>query len=181
MAQRSPQAPTPFALDRKTLRALLRTLERGGVTEFEYEDEKMRVRIGRGKAAGAPAAAEVGAPAAAPPRLLSPGDVAPADDDVAYITSPFVGTFYRSPSPDAAPFVQVGSVVKQGQALCIIEAMKLMNEIENDTPCTILDILVENGKPVEFGQRLFKVRKALGRPRPGGVFQRAPGRARGGA
>jgi acetyl-CoA carboxylase biotin carboxyl carrier protein len=166
MAQRSPKAPpppkapSPFALDRKALRALLRTLDRGGVTEFEYEDERMRVRIGRGpaRAPAAPAyAAE--APAAPPPRLLSPAE-APVDDDVAFITSPFVGTFYRSPSPDAAPFVQVGSVVKQGQALCIIEAMKLMNEIENDTPCTILDILVENGKPVEFGQRLFKVRKA---------------------
>ncbi len=159
MAQRSPQPPSPFALDRKTLRALLRTLERGGVTEFEYEDEKMRVRIGRGHVVAAPAPAAE-APAL-PPRLLSPGDVAPAgDDDVTYITSPFVGTFYRSPSPDASPFVQVGSVVKQGQALCIIEAMKLMNEIENDLPCTILDILVENGKPVEYGQRLFKVRKA---------------------
>ncbi|HEU4411044.1 MAG TPA: acetyl-CoA carboxylase biotin carboxyl carrier protein [Polyangiaceae bacterium] len=171
MAQRSPkapppppEAPSPFALDRKALRALLRTLERGGVTEFEYEDERVRVRIGRGRAPGpaAPAyAAEAAAPAAPPPRLLSPGEgAAPVDDDVAFITSPFVGTFYRSPSPDAAPFVQVGSVVKQGQALCIIEAMKLMNEIENDVPCTILDILVENGKPVEFGQRLFKVRKA---------------------
>lgn len=158
MAQRSPPPPPPFALDRKTLRALLRTLERGGVTEFEYEDERMRVRIGRGHVVAAPAPAAE-APAL-PPRLLS-GDVAPAaDDDVTYITSPFVGTFYRSPSPDASPFVQVGSVVKQGQALCIIEAMKLMNEIENDLPCTILDILVENGKPVEFGQRLFKVRKA---------------------
>jgi acetyl-CoA carboxylase biotin carboxyl carrier protein len=161
MTQRSPQAPSPFALDRKTLRALLRTLERGGVTEFEYEDERMRVRIGRGQVQAAAPAVAVAAPAAPPPRLLTASDVQAAnDDDVTYITSPFVGTFYRSPSPDASPFVQVGSVVKQGQALCIIEAMKLMNEIENDTPCTILDILVENGKPVEFGQRLFKVRKA---------------------
>jgi acetyl-CoA carboxylase biotin carboxyl carrier protein len=76
------------------------------------------------------------------------------------VTSPFVGTFYRSPTPDAPHFVEVGSSIREGQALCIVEAMKLMNEIEADCDGTIVEILAENGKPVEFGQALFKVRKA---------------------
>jgi acetyl-CoA carboxylase biotin carboxyl carrier protein len=77
-----------------------------------------------------------------------------------FVTSPFVGTFYRSPSPDAPSFVEPGSAVREGQALCIVEAMKLMNEIEADCAGTIVEILAENGKSVEFGQKLFKVRKA---------------------
>ena len=79
--------------------------------------------------------------------------------NVVFITSPFVGTFYRAPSPDVSNFCEVGSQVKQGQTLCIIEAMKLMNEIESDLAGTIVDILVENGKSVEFGQKLFKLKK----------------------
>ena len=79
-----------------------------------------------------------------------------SEEGVVFVTSPFVGTFYRSPSPDAPSFVDVGSVVREGQTLCIVEAMKLMNEIEADCTCTIVEILTENGKPVEFGQRLFK-------------------------
>jgi len=78
---------------------------------------------------------------------------------VVFVTSPFVGTFYRSPSPDAPSFVEVGSSIREGQTLCIIEAMKLMNEIEADAAGTIVEILAENGKPVEFGQKLFKVRR----------------------
>ena len=79
---------------------------------------------------------------------------------MAYVTSPFVGTFYRSPSPEASPFVDVGSNIRPGQALCIVEAMKLMNEIEAEFAGSILECLVETGSPVEFGQRLFKVKKA---------------------
>jgi acetyl-CoA carboxylase biotin carboxyl carrier protein len=96
------------------------------------------------------------APPGGPPSRAEPE----ADDRAAYVTSPFVGTFYRSPSPDAPPFVEVGSAIREGQALCIVEAMKLMNEIEADCAGVIVEILVENGKPVEFGQRLFKVRRA---------------------
>jgi acetyl-CoA carboxylase biotin carboxyl carrier protein len=88
----------------------------------------------------------------------APAAAAHADDEV-FVTSPFVGTFYRSPSPEAPSFVEVGSRIREGQALCIVEAMKLMNEIEADGPGVIVEILAENGKPVEFGQRLFKVRK----------------------
>src|SRR5262249_12057574 len=82
------------------------------------------------------------------------------EGNVAYVTSPFVGTFYRAPSPEAPAFVDVGSNIRPGQALCIVEAMKLMNEIEAEFAGTIMECLVETGSPVEFGQRLFKVKKA---------------------
>jgi acetyl-CoA carboxylase biotin carboxyl carrier protein len=100
------------------------------------------------------------APAATPASIAAAAKaIDDADPSVVFITSPFVGTFYRAPSPDVANFCEVGSSVKQGQTLCIIEAMKLMNEIESDAAGTILDILVENGKSVEFGQKLFKLKK----------------------
>jgi acetyl-CoA carboxylase biotin carboxyl carrier protein len=157
----------------KQLRALMRLLEKRNVSEFEFEDEHVRLRLTRGGAANpggpaplAPAAYHVQSAPAAPPSP-APAAAAPAapaaaasDDNTTYVTSPFVGTFYRSPSPDAPPFVEVGSAIRVGQALCIIEAMKLMNEIEADCTGTIVEILVENGKPVEFGQRLFKVRRS---------------------
>ena len=77
-----------------------------------------------------------------------------AEGNVAYVTSPFVGTFYRSPSPDAPSFVEVGSIIRPGQTLCIVEAMKLMNEIEAELAGTIVEVFAQNGKPVEFGQKL---------------------------
>ena len=77
-----------------------------------------------------------------------------------FVTSPFVGTFYRQASPDAPAFVDVGSKIREGQTLCIIEAMKLMNELEADSAGTIIEVLAENGKPVEFGQKLFKIKPA---------------------
>jgi acetyl-CoA carboxylase biotin carboxyl carrier protein len=145
------------------LKSLLETLEKGDVSEFEYEDETLKLRLALGKKA-----AQV--VHAAPPIMAAPAATAAsiaaaakaiddADPSVVFITSPFVGTFYRAPSPDVANFCEVGSSVKQGQTLCIIEAMKLMNEIESDAAGTILDILVENGKSVEFGQKLFKLKK----------------------
>jgi acetyl-CoA carboxylase biotin carboxyl carrier protein len=81
-------------------------------------------------------------------------------DDVIDVTSPFVGTFYRAPSPDTPAFVDVGTVVRPGQPLCIIEAMKLMNEIEAEFAGTVVEIFAQNGKSVEFGQKLFRVKKA---------------------
>jgi acetyl-CoA carboxylase biotin carboxyl carrier protein len=147
------------------LKTLLETLEKGDVSEFEYEDEKLKLRLALGKKAQAvvhaapvlAAPAPIAASAAATPAAAAKS----TDDDpnVVFITSPFVGTFYRAPGPDAGNFVEVGSTVKQGQALCIIEAMKLMNEIESDAAGTIIDVLVENGKSVEFGQKLFKLKK----------------------
>ncbi len=147
------------------LKSLLETLEKGDVSEFEYEDEQLKLRLSLGKRAATVIHA-------APPVLAAPTAAASAaataaaakasedaDPNVMFITSPFVGTFYRAPGPDTSNFCEVGSSVKQGQALCIIEAMKLMNEIESEATGTILDILVENGKSVEFGQKLFKLKK----------------------
>ncbi len=141
------------------LEALLKTLEDRKVGEFEYEDEKIRLRIGFGRTT-----AVVAAPAASPSAVSvtsapTPGAAEVADPSVVYVTSPFVGTFYRAPSPEAENFVEVGASVKKGQPLCIIEAMKLMNEIEAEATGTLMEVLVENGKSVEFGQKLFKIKK----------------------
>ncbi len=145
------------------LEALLKTLDERKVAEFEYEDETIRLRIALGRppvvqavvpTASAPVAASGPAPKAGV-------EAAPSvDADAVYVTSPFVGTFYRAPSPDADNFVEPGNSVKKGQPLCIIEAMKLMNEIEAEYACTILEILVENGQSVEFGQKLFRIKKS---------------------
>jgi acetyl-CoA carboxylase biotin carboxyl carrier protein len=153
-------------IDLKKLRALLRTLAEGDVTEFEYRDEEARIRIGRGPRVAAQAAigayptvavAPAAAPAPATAENGAGGATKENDANSTIVTSPFVGTFYRSPSPDAPPFVEVGSSINVGQALCIIEAMKLMNEIEADIAGVVKEILVENGKPVEFGQALFRI------------------------
>jgi acetyl-CoA carboxylase biotin carboxyl carrier protein len=143
------------------LKALISALEAGKVSEFEYEDETSRIRLSFG-AKAAPVQTVVAAAAAAGPAALpAAAAVAPVDDSkVAFIVSPIVGTFYRSPSPESPPFVDVGSQVKVGQAVCIVEAMKLMNEIESDVAGTVLEVLVENGHSVEFGQRLFKIKKS---------------------
>jgi acetyl-CoA carboxylase biotin carboxyl carrier protein len=147
-------------LDLKELRRLLRLLEKRNVSEFEFEDDKIRLRLVR----GAPRATAAAAPAAlvaAPAAAATPAPAAaPVEDaSVVFVTSPFVGTFYRSPSPDAPPFVEPGSDIREGQALCIVEAMKLMNEIEADCAGVVIEICCENGKSVEFGQKLFKVRR----------------------
>jgi len=148
-------------IDLKQLEGLLEVLETRDVSEFEFEDEKMRVHLKRGQpivAVAAPAHQVVHGGEAA---LGADGPaVKQVEGNVAYVTSPFVGTFYRAPSPDAPPFVDVGSNIRPGQALCIVEAMKLMNEIEAEFAGTIVECLAETATPVEFGQRLFKVRKA---------------------
>lgn len=140
------------------LKDLIATLEEGGVSEFEYEDESSRVRLAFGASGVTVAATPAHVPAAPVPSATT---MAPAEDDanVAFITSPFVGTFYRAPAPGADVFTDVGKAVKPGQTLCIVEAMKLMNEIESDVSGTVLEILVDNGTSVEFGQKLFKVKK----------------------
>jgi acetyl-CoA carboxylase biotin carboxyl carrier protein len=140
------------------LKQLLEALDEGGASEFEYEDEGVRLRIAMARGAPTVAAAPV-AQAAPPPQAAVPA-ASTEDPNEAFITSPFVGTFYRAPSPGAEPFTKEGAEAKPGQTLCIVEAMKLMNEIEADFPCTILEVLVENGTSVEFGQKLFKVKKA---------------------
>lgn len=140
------------------LKAIVRILEDSTLASLEYEDEDIEVRLSRypegsvaAPAVSLPTPVALGAPTA--PSAPSPAK----DDDGHVIKSPFVGTFYRSPSPDAAPFVEVGTPVEPEQALCIIEAMKLMNHIESDVRGVVREILAENGKPVEFGQPLFKI------------------------
>ncbi len=111
----------------------------------------------------APAAVTIeSAPVAAgsPPAAAATGEAAAIDDDVHYVVSPIVGTFYRAPNPDADPYVKVGDMVDGGKTLCIIEAMKLMNEIESDLTGTIVKVFPENAQPVEFGERLFAIRQS---------------------
>jgi len=144
------------------LRDLIETLRKGEVGEFEYEDEAIRVRInmGRLQVLERPEVSAF-APVATPSAAASTGhSMEVSSGDVVFVTSPFVGTFYRAASPEAAPFVQPGQNIEKGQTLCIVEAMKLMNEIEADTTGTLLEIMAENGSSVEYGQRLFKIRKA---------------------
>ena len=147
-------------LDLAKLTQLFDVLVERDIAEFEHEAEGVRIKIVRGKIVQAPAAttlpvgAAPGAPATTPPTGLD----APADS--VDVTSPFVGTFYRSPSPDAPSFVEVGSVVRAGQTLCIVEAMKLMNEIEAECSGTVVEVFVQNGKAVEFGQKLYRIKKA---------------------
>jgi acetyl-CoA carboxylase biotin carboxyl carrier protein len=158
--------PTTFGgpsmtVDIDKLVALLEVLNKQNVAEFEHEAEGLRLRIVRGGITPMGMAPMMGVPhgfASPPPAPGSVADVTP--DDVIDVTSPFVGTFYRSPSPDAPPFVEVGSVVRPGQTLCIIEAMKLMNEIEAEMSGTVIEIYAQNGKPVEFGQKLYRIKKA---------------------
>jgi acetyl-CoA carboxylase biotin carboxyl carrier protein len=151
-------------IDLKKLEGLLKVLEDRDISEFEFEDEKVRVHLKRGQPivavsthAATPAVAVTQEGSATNSVEASP---VKADGNIAYVTSPFVGTFYRAPSPEAPAFVDVGSNIRPGQALCIVEAMKLMNEIEAEFAGTIMECLVETGSPVEFGQRLFKVKKA---------------------
>lgn len=137
------------------LQELLAVLDKAGVAEFEYQDDGYSFRVARAVATGLALAAPVTAqPTVAPATTTA----AEPDGNFAFVTSPFVGTFYRASSPNSAEFAPVGSKVKKGQTLCIVEAMKLMNEIESELSGTVVECLVENGRNVEYGQRLFKLR-----------------------
>jgi acetyl-CoA carboxylase biotin carboxyl carrier protein len=160
------------------LRELTELFTTHGLTDFEFENADIRIRLSRNPApATASAAAPVAVPAAAhnplaamnasahastatesvPPTATAAAE--PPEEEMHVITSPIVGTFYRSPSPAAESFVKVGSHVEHDSVVCIIEAMKLMNEIQAETSGTIAKIYVENGQPVEYGQPLFGVKK----------------------
>ena len=155
-----------MTVDIDKLRALLDVLVERDIAEFEHEAEGVRVKVVRGARASAPQVTYAHFPPQAPAFGSAPhtspsiAAAAEADVDSIDVTSPFVGTFYKSPSPDAPSFVEVGSVVRHGQTLCIIEAMKLMNEIEAECSGTVVEIYVQSGKAVEFGQKLFRVKKA---------------------
>jgi acetyl-CoA carboxylase biotin carboxyl carrier protein len=153
----------------KELKEILQILEDQEITEFELEQEgtKLRVRRGgppitspapppSGLSGGAPSPAESPATAPLPVAAAAP----PVESGLILVKSPIVGTFYRSPDPNSAPFVSVGDAVKVGQVLCIIEAMKLMNEIEAEVAGEIVKVHHESGQPVQFGEPLFTVRPA---------------------
>jgi acetyl-CoA carboxylase biotin carboxyl carrier protein len=139
------------ALDLRFVREVARVLEEHRLTEISLDFGDGRIRLRRGGEGGHPVVATVAAPAvAAAPAAASAG--------LHEIASPFVGTFYRGPSPDAPAYVEVGSRIRPGQVLCIVEAMKLMNEIESEVGGTVVEILGQNGQPVEYGQALFRVK-----------------------
>jgi acetyl-CoA carboxylase biotin carboxyl carrier protein len=153
-------------MDTEKLKAILAALEGTKVTRLDWASGGESFRIELGTPAAPPRevtarrATDLAAPqpvhqvVAAPPG--APAQPRPEPRGLT-VTSPFVGTFYRAHSPEAPPFVEPGSVVRKGQVLCIVEAMKLMNEIEAEAPGRVLEVLVQNGSPVEFGEPLFKL------------------------
>jgi acetyl-CoA carboxylase biotin carboxyl carrier protein len=150
-----------MSLDLDQLSALFDLLASKDVAEFEHEENGVRLRVARAVALtrGAAPVAAVG-PVTSAPAAPAIGIDGPPSAAYLDVTSPFVGSFYCSPTPDAPAFVEVGSVVRPGQTLCIIEAMKLMNEIEAECAGTVTETFAQNGKSVEYGQKLFRIKKA---------------------
>ena len=155
-------------LDHDQLHRLLETLGESDIQEFRLEGDDFRLEIRRnlpGQAVMAPVM-PVAAPAAAPAPAVdvSAGSPPPAAtssrSDLLEVTAPMVGTFYRAPAPGEPPFAEIGSRIKVGQTICILEAMKLMNELESEVSGEVVEILVDNGTPVEFGQVLMRVKPA---------------------
>jgi acetyl-CoA carboxylase biotin carboxyl carrier protein len=163
-------------MDIKDLKVLIKMVTETDITEFEMEGSEERIVIRRGKNqeivhmttpvyAPAPALAQPQASpvqnAPAPGVSAQAPSSAPAviDDKYETVTSPIVGTFYRAPSPESGPYVEIGTVVDKGGTFCIVEAMKLMNEIEAEFKCKVVEILKENAQPVEFGEPLFRVER----------------------
>lgn len=148
------------------IRELADLVDEYGFTDFEFENENIRVRLSKASGGGfIPQAAPMHVPAptavptAAQKAEAEASAAAEADADIFKITSPIVGTFYRSPGPDKEPYVKEGSKVTPETVVCIVEAMKLMNEIQAETSGEIVKVYVENGQPVEYGQPLFGIRK----------------------
>jgi len=170
------QAKPEASVNMDELRELIALLRDNGLSEFELEREGFRVRLRRGaeyetdetrgtaavSPATAPTVAKLAPPGATPSAPSHPGaqaqTAASGDQDLHIIESPIVGTFYRARSPNAEPFVKTGSQVEPATTVCIIEAMKLMNEIQAETSGEVVKIYVENGQPVEYGQPLFGIR-----------------------
>jgi acetyl-CoA carboxylase biotin carboxyl carrier protein len=157
-------------MNQKELKELIDFLIEKDISEFELERGDVKVRIKRGGETAAPVIAHAlpmaAMPMAAPPAHASQsaatpasaGPAAAAEEELHTVKSPIVGTFYEAPGPGALPFVKPGDQVAAGQVLCIIEAMKLMNEIESDASGEVVKVLVSNGQPVEYGQPLFAIR-----------------------
>jgi len=148
-------------MDLRKLKKLIDLVQESGIAELEITEGEEKVKIVKGGAVSLSEAAPGTAASPAPTEPTSSQAVAPAaaapepGQEGHVVKAPMVGTFYRAPSPDAKVFVEVGQTVKEGQAICIIEAMKLMNEIEADASGIVKAVLVENGQPVEYGQPLF--------------------------
>jgi acetyl-CoA carboxylase biotin carboxyl carrier protein len=165
-------------LDLKQIKQIIDLMKRSDLTEFEIEEQGFKLKICRGPD-GVPTVSggqmlihtpphmvmEAPRPAAAAPTVMpataldvAAATAAPDEPGVSYIKSPMVGTFYRSASPESPPFVEIGAKIEEKTVICIIEAMKIMNEIQAETKGSVLEVLVENGQPVEYGQRLYKIK-----------------------
>ena len=160
-------------MDIKQIKQIIELMKRSELTEFAVEDEGFKLKIRRG-GNGLPLVAQ--GVASTPPFPISsdtPVPIAPAapaeapkaeptpeEEGIGYIKSPMVGTFYTAASPESPPFAEAGTKVTASSVICIIEAMKIMNEIQAETKGTIVEVLVENGQPVEYGQQLFKIKES---------------------
>ncbi len=160
----------------KEIKELIEAVCQNGIAELEVERAGVRVRIRREVTHALSATSSIATPGLSLSQLTQPSGIvkeastaakpqaessgATAENDMVIVRSPIVGTFYRASNPDAEPFVKLGDLVESGQVLCIIEAMKLMNEIESEVSGEVAKIFVENGEPVEFGQSLFGIRPA---------------------
>ncbi len=162
-------------MDLDELKEILKVLDERGIAEFELEKEGIKLRVCKASAGFVAAAPPSSVPrerrALAPgngpgpepapvPSAAVPAETGQPEESGTAVTSPIVGTFYRAPAPDAPPFVERGDHVRVGQVVCIVEAMKLMNEIEAEVEGEILKVHVENGEPVQYGQPLFAIRPA---------------------
>jgi acetyl-CoA carboxylase biotin carboxyl carrier protein len=154
------------------VREILELMRDNGLAEFEIERDGLKLRLRKdstGSVVSAPIVAAAytqsgvvpaAIPAATPAAPAAPPEVAGTEIELAVVKSPIVGTFYRSSEPGASAFVEIGASVKKGQVLCIIEAMKLMNEIDSEYDGEIINVYVENGQPVQYGERLFAIKTA---------------------
>ncbi len=151
-------------MDLKDIKAIIDLMKKNSVTEFELEKQDFKIRLRRGANGGLAGVAHEDAPAITHPQpviasmpAIPTASAAPVSNEVD-IKSPMIGTFYRAPSPEAASYIEVGAEVNPDTVVCIIEAMKVMNEIKAEARGVITQVMVENAKPVEFGQPLFKLR-----------------------
>jgi acetyl-CoA carboxylase biotin carboxyl carrier protein len=162
-------------LDLKQIKQIIDLMKRSELTEFAVEEEGFKLKICRGVNGVPVVTSNVGSPAPYPvlPDTAAASSAAAAaalaassqnggdkeDPSITYIKAPMVGTFYRAPSPESPPFAEVNAKVSENSVVCIIEAMKIMNEIQAEVKGTVVEILVENGQPVEYGQRMFKIKQ----------------------
>ena len=152
-------------MDLSELKGIISLMQKSDLTELEIELQDLKLRLARPNS-GAPPQVNYARPllpqqpVPSQDQIATPVPEAEKDDGTDKFTSPMVGTFYRKPSPDDAAFVEVGDIVKKGDVLCIVEAMKVMNEIQSDVAGEVVDILVEDSTSIEYGQTLFKIRKS---------------------